>query len=228
MRKNGGYATFQQLNHMIDFSDWKSKTPQASVRRIVQVNDEFFKVRPGLWALSELKNEVLKKLDIIENDKESNDQFSHSYYQGILVELGNLHDFGTYIPNQDKNKMFIDKRLSDLSSVKTIPHFSYDSITNRARTIDVIWFNDRGMPHGFYEVEHTTNISNSLEKFCDLQDFRAKFVIVADESRRKQFNSILERSAYKEIRSFISFFNYESLVLQYEKECSLATIDRLY
>ena len=33
MRKNGGYATFQQLNHLIDFSSWKTKTPQASVKQ---------------------------------------------------------------------------------------------------------------------------------------------------------------------------------------------------
>ena len=26
MRRNGGYATFQQLNQMVDFSTWKTKT----------------------------------------------------------------------------------------------------------------------------------------------------------------------------------------------------------
>ena len=42
MRKNGGYANFQQLNQTIDFTSWGTKTPQASVRRIVQTNEEFF------------------------------------------------------------------------------------------------------------------------------------------------------------------------------------------
>ena len=59
MRKNGGYATFSQLNYLTDFSSWQTKTPQASIRRIVQVNEEFFRIRPGLWALSECKEEVL-------------------------------------------------------------------------------------------------------------------------------------------------------------------------
>lgn len=62
MKKNGGYATFQQLNHLMDFSTWKTKTPQASVRQIVQIHDEFFRIKPGLWALTECKNEVLKKI----------------------------------------------------------------------------------------------------------------------------------------------------------------------
>ena len=31
--------------------EWKTKTPFASIRRIVQIRPEIFKVRPGLWAL---------------------------------------------------------------------------------------------------------------------------------------------------------------------------------
>lgn len=44
MKSNGGYATFQQLNQMVDFSSWGTKTPFASIRRIVQTNNEFFKI----------------------------------------------------------------------------------------------------------------------------------------------------------------------------------------
>ena len=84
MRRNGGYATFQQLNQLVDFSTWKTKTPQASIRQIVQIYDEFFKIRPGLWALSECKDEVLRKFDILENDAKSDEVFTHSYYQGLL------------------------------------------------------------------------------------------------------------------------------------------------
>jgi hypothetical protein len=59
MRQNGGYATFGQLNHLTDFSTWKTKTPFATVRRIVQESDAFFKIQPGLWALTEFEDEVL-------------------------------------------------------------------------------------------------------------------------------------------------------------------------
>ena len=80
MRNNGGYATFQQLNRLMDFSTWKTKTPQASVRQIVQVNDEFFRIKPGLWALTDFKEEVLWKFDIQENNKDGEEAFTHSYY----------------------------------------------------------------------------------------------------------------------------------------------------
>ena len=93
MRKNGGYATFQQLNQIVDFSTWKTKTPQASVRQIVQVNDEFFRIKPGLWALTEYKEDVLRRFDIVENNARSEEIFTHSYYQGIIVELGNMHNY---------------------------------------------------------------------------------------------------------------------------------------
>ena len=227
MRKNGGYATFQQLNHLIDFSTWKTKTPQASVRQIVQIHDEFFRIKPGLWALTECKNEVLKKFDIVENDKDSEAIFTHSYYQGLIVELGNMHHFKTYVPNQDKNKLFLERKLSEITTEKEMPVFTYESIANRARTVDVIWFNERNMPYRFYEVEHSTNISNSLDKFYELQDFRSEFYVIADESRRKQFDSLMSRSLYKRIEQYVKFFNYDNLVKQYENESALASMERL-
>ena len=227
MKENGGYATFQQLNYLMDFSTWKTKTPQASVRQIVQVNDEFFRIKPGLWALTEYKDEVLRRFQIQENNRDSEEVFNHSYYQGIIVELGNMHNFKTYVPSQDKNRLFLEKRLADITTEKELPHFTYDCLANRAKTVDVIWFNERKMPSRFYEVEHSTNISNSLDKFYELQDFRADFYIIADESRRRQFNSLMERSMYSEIVKYVKFFNYENLVLQYERECSLVNMERL-
>ena len=36
MRQAGGYATLRRLNELVDFSTWKTKTPEATIRRIVQ------------------------------------------------------------------------------------------------------------------------------------------------------------------------------------------------
>jgi hypothetical protein len=227
MRRNGGYATFQQLNQLVDFSTWKTQTPQANIRRIVQVHDEFFRIKPGLWALSECKEDVLKRFDIVENDTKSDDLFTHSYYQGIIVELGNMHNYKTYVPNQDKNKKFLERKLCELTTEPELPEFTYDKIAKRAKTIDVIWFNERRMPFRFYEVEHSTNITNSLDKFYELQDFRADFYIIADENRRYQFDRLLERNIYSSIRNYVKFFNYENLINQYTKESSLMMMDRI-
>jgi hypothetical protein len=83
------------------------------------------------------------------------------------------------------------------------------------------------MPYRFYEVEHSTNITNSLDKFYELQDFRADFYIIADESRKSQFNSLIERNIYSSIRDYVKFFSYDHLVNQYTKESELIQMDRL-
>lgn len=87
LRKEGGFATLRRLNEIIDFSTWKTKTPEASVRRIVQVSQSVFKIQPGLWALKDCREEVFKKFKIKEGNKTSEEQFSHGYYQGLLIEI---------------------------------------------------------------------------------------------------------------------------------------------
>jgi len=62
-----------KLNTLVDVSGWNSKTPYASIRRIVQVNKEFFKIKPGLWALRECEKSVLEKFEIKEGDRVSED-----------------------------------------------------------------------------------------------------------------------------------------------------------
>ena len=64
---------------------------------------------------------MLRKFDIQENNKESDDAFTHSYYQGMIVELGNMHNFKTYVPNQDKNRLFLEKHLSEITTEKELP-----------------------------------------------------------------------------------------------------------
>jgi hypothetical protein len=87
MRKAGGYATLRRLNEVVDYSAWKTKTPEATIRRIVQVSKQFFRIQPGLWALEEFRDEVLRKFELRPGNKQSEEQFSHGYYQGLLVEF---------------------------------------------------------------------------------------------------------------------------------------------
>lgn len=203
MRKNGGFATFQQLNQNVDFSGWNTKTPDATIRKIVQIHDEFFRIQPGLWALKECEKEVLKKFKIKINDDKSVNEFTHSYYQGIIVEIGNIRKHNTYVPPQDKNKLFLDKKLSEITTIDRIYNFTHPELLKKAKYVDTIWFNERKMPCAFYEVEHSTNIKNSLNKFYELQDFRAKFYIVAAKERKSLFDSTINDSIYRKIKDFV-------------------------
>ncbi|MBR4516366.1 MAG: hypothetical protein IKO60_03110 [Bacteroidaceae bacterium] len=216
LRREGGYATLKRLNEIMDFSTWKTKTPEATVRRIVQESKQIFKIQPGLWALEDCREDVLHRFELKPGNKQSEEQFSHGYYQGLLVEIGKFRHQTTYVPAQDKSRKFIGKCLGDITDTTEIPPFTYDKLLKRARTIDVIWFNERQMPSNFYEVEHTTDIKNSLSKFYELQDFHADFHIVANASRKKEFEDKLHVSMFGPIEKRVKFVDYMRVVNMYE------------
>ena len=216
LRSIGGYAPLRRLNELVDFSTWATKTPEASVRRIVQNSHEIFKIQPGLWALEEMRDVVLRRFEIKPGNKKSEEVFTHGYYQGLLVEIGKFRRLTTYVPAQDQNRLFIDKKLGEITDTTELPDFTYDDLKRRARTIDVIWFNERNMPSDFYEVEHTTDIKNSLTKFYELQDFNAGFFIVADASRKKEYEDKLHVSMFSPIENRVRFLNYKQVVDLYE------------
>lgn len=212
MRREGGCATFRRLNEILDFSAWKTKTPQASVRRIVQLSAHTFRIQPGLWALEDMREEVLRRFHIQQGDRRSEEQFSHGYYQGLLVEIGKQRRRTTYVPAQDKARIYLGgHRLGDIVDTVQLPNFCYDVLMKKARTVDVIWFNERMMPSDFYEVEHTTDMKNSLMKFYELQDFYSRFYIVASEARKNEFNDKIEASIFSTIKKRVLFLDYEKV-----------------
>jgi len=50
------------------------------------------------------------------------------------------------------------------------------------------------MPTSFFEIEHSTDIYNSLIKFSDLRDFFSNFCIVADKARKREFEGKISAS----------------------------------
>ncbi len=229
MKQHGGYATFGQLYQttmQIPGCEWGgTKNPFANIRRIVQVRPEFFRIRPGLWGLTEQKDSILDKLALKPTASPAKaEEFNHTYYQGLLVEIGNLRHLETFVPNQDKNHKYLDKPLGEVSTVKKLYEFTYAHLLQYARTVDVTWFNDRHMPHSFFEVEHSTDIYNSLLKFIELQDFNARFWIAADQARQKEFKDKLALSAFKEIALRVKFISYDEISTLHSKEHELSLV----
>jgi len=214
MKQNGGYATLGQLYQTapkIPGSKWGTKTPFASIRRIVQQHNDFFKIRPGLWALTSEKDRVLR-LFAGEETKAKEREYSHYFYQGLVAEIGNLQGFQTYVPAQDRNKPFAEQKLGNVTTVSEFYEFTYPDVLRRAKTIDVTWFNDRRFPSSVFEIEHSTDIQNSLLKFVELQDFRTKFYIVADGRRKAEFDNKISFYAFSSIKPFVKFWDYDSVL----------------
>jgi len=215
MEQNGGYATLGFLYEKairVRGVVWKTKTPFASIRRIVQDKRFFFKIKPGLWALKSWREELPSEMIPSKKETPSQKASTHSYIQGLIVQIGNLQRFETFVPSQDKNRIFLrNKRLGSLATKTTIYPFSYRKIVDRAKTIDVVWFNRRKMPASLFEVEHSTDMKNALVKFVELQDFRTNMFIVSDKSREKYFQKSLALSAFEHIRSYVQFRSYQQM-----------------
>lgn len=230
MEDNGGYATLSYLyEKVLKVPDvvWKTKTPFASIRRIVQDNRFFFKIKPGLWALKTHKNELpIEVFSLIEEEKQVEEgKFTHSFYQGMIVEIGGFKGFKTYIPPQDHNKKFLNKTLKEIVDLESIFRFTYDDIIQKIRSIDVFWFNERKFPTSVFEVEHTTDFKNAMLKFLELQDFNVYMYVVSFGERKREFFAKLDFSSFKPIKDKVKFLTYEEVSQWHSRSSELMLIE---
>ena len=222
MEKCGGYATFSELNQHVDTSAWRTKTPAASIRGIVQTHPKvFYRIVPGQWGLVSMK----RKIEQAGTDGR-NHEYTHGYFQGLLVDIGNAEEYKTYVPAQDRNREYKHGKLGDFVTLPKIYDFANGRLMRKARTVDTIWFNAREMPNAFFEVEHSTDIQNSLDKFFELQDFNSRFFIVSPRDKIRRFEDLLEWSRYAEIRKRVKFYDYDKLLRLHaakltERECAM-------
>jgi predicted GNAT family N-acyltransferase len=80
------------------------------------------------------------------------------------------------------------------------------------------------MPVSVFEVEHSTNMKNALVKFVELQDFRIGMIIVADESRKKQYEQTIMLNAFVPIKKYVYFWSYQQLSQLHSKSFELKVI----
>jgi hypothetical protein len=134
------------------------------------------------------------------------------------LTIGNLRGYKTFSPNQDKNRLFVNKPLKDVRTLQEIPKFSYEHLIKRCSTVDVVWFNNHSMPNSLFEIEHSTDFQNSLIKFSDLQGFYSRIVVVADDNRKREFSQKIQSFVFTDISKRVNFLGYESLLKQYEMD----------
>lgn len=186
----------------------------------------FFKIKPGLWGL----NTYHKKLEHLTLDKVTpakKEELNHSYYQGLLLQIGNIGKYQTFVPHQDKNKGFLNTTLGDTRKLQLCHPFSYKNTVKRASMVDVIWFNRRDMPYAAFEVEHTTDFTAALSKYIALQDFNTKFYIISNQTREQEFNERIQRDEYHPIKSRVKFMDYEKLATWHGRNMQISCLGEL-
>lgn len=226
MEKLGGFATLGTLYQEVGVSGWKTSTPYASIRRIVQNDGYFFKIKPGLWGLNSY-HEKLEHLTLDKVAPAKRDELNHYYYQGLLLQIGNIRKYQTFVPNQDRNKNFLDTTLGETRKLQLFHQFSYQHTVDRARMIDVTWFNRRNMPYAAFEVEHTTDFTAALSKYIALQDFNTEFYIISNQDREQEFNDKMQRDEYHPIKDRVEFLNYEKLAAWHGQSMQISNLGEL-
>ncbi len=223
MRQNSGYATLGLLYKealKVPGVTWGTRTPFKSINRIVQDPRYFFRIRPGLWALKDSKNKLPP--DLINKPRP---QSEHSYYQGLLVELGNLRRQQTFVPKQDRRRDFLGKPLGSIITVDDMYLFTYHEIVESAARVDVVWFSERRFPSEFIEVENTTDMHGALLKFVTLNPFHAVFRVVAPAARKREFESKVCHPSFDSIAKRTKFTSYDLVADLHRKASESAALE---
>ena len=122
LKRLGGIATLGQLNQevfKIRDCEWNTKTPFASIRRIVQERKEIYKIKPGLWALTSCQKKLEANGFIIENEYNAeviNCGVGGENFQNILVRQG---AFGFYLADD----ITIPRLSSEKVAIQTITNY---------------------------------------------------------------------------------------------------------
>jgi|WetSurMetagenome_2_1015567.scaffolds.fasta_scaffold38304_3 hypothetical protein len=230
MERNGGYATFKYLYENTPVRDWQTKTPFATIRRIVQESEQFFRIRAGLWALESYRSKLPAHIAALTSEPglsaEKPDTASHYFYQRILAELGNMRGMQTYVPTQDENRPFMQKKLGDVAATTSLPGFTCPEVVSKVKSVDVMWFNRRRFPDTVFEVEFTTDFNKSLMKFQELVDFDAKMTIVAPAARKREYQAATGWDIFTDLRPRVDFWNCDHLVALHTRQAELLAIEQ--
>ncbi len=125
MESKGGYTTLGSLYQevlKIKGCEWKTKTPFASIRRIVQDKKLFFKIRPGLWALLAYKEKLPPEILSAKNlPKSAQEEYNHTYYQGQFIPdaykvyISSLERIGKFKDGENRIDILIVKLQKETS-----------------------------------------------------------------------------------------------------------------
>ena len=161
---------------------------------------------------------LLNPPEIKSEERNSVEESLHSIVQGWLLEIGNIRGFQTYCP--DKAKRFNEKKLEEISSLKSCPELQFSDY-NLLRQIDVIWFKSRGnnfIPEVAFEVELSTGVWSGVGRMATLLDYSNVSLYVISNDK-KRFRQVI--NSFSEHKNRYRFVENETLGQLYSAEINL-------
>ena len=116
----------------------------------------------------------------------------HSSAQKSLIELGNLLDYDTFIPPEDRKRNVGGIDLENIATLRDLPIFGNVDIMDTVKHIDVLWLKDEYPKFGF-EVEESTDVTKGLLRLYQLRNLHIKPIIIGPETKKRKFDVEMKR-----------------------------------
>lgn len=217
MLHNGYYAPLKLIyKEFGKYRKFSGLTPFKTIQAVVQRDRRFSRIGLGVYALTDHLDKLPQTIAPKTNDERRGQR--HATIQGMIIEIGNMKGFDTYTP--DRTKIFGNKELGSLATLKEFPSFTYDKIIQSVKFVDAAWFNERGFPEKIFEVEDSTDFRGSLVKFAELQDFNTTFSLVAPVERRAKYDREVSKTAFSRISERCHFVSYPEIEEYYNASLS--------
>lgn len=150
-------------------------------------------------------------------------EMSHWDAIGIIVELGNLMGYETYVA--DPSRVYKGKQLREFASSPEIPE-QYENIPGIER-VDAIWY-DIDPPLFLFEVEDGGTMREALHRLYQARIFESKFFVVCPEENRSKFEHYVKTDPFRGIREKYLFRTYGDLLKTYESRLNYENISKKF
>ncbi len=210
--------------HLRDINERVAKHPKTrtnptwrdTIRRVVRQYRIFEPVPParsGIYRLVETETPVPQP----QSFDGTTPQINHSIAQGMLVSLGRLYGYETFVPLRDQTtRSFQGQPLGHLVSVRDCAAVLSSRNLPAIKEIDVLWLRedvDGLFPAYAFEVEHTTRVHEGLDRLLQIPErYDARLLVLGPGDREERlYERLLQRAPLSQYRDRFAFRRYEQL-----------------
>jgi hypothetical protein len=215
LRELGGQAHLSQINEKVKNHPKTKTNPtwKETIRRVVRQYRIFEPVPPersGVYRLVEVESVSPKSQNLDSSDVEIN----HGIAQGMLVTLGNVYGYETFVPTHDQTvREFQGTKIGEMVTVKDCTEVFKGPNLTRVREIDVLWFDEDD--YGLYPVY--AKVKDGLDRLLKIpRRFGASlFIVGPGEAELDLFNRYLTQTPFRDYRDRFRFRLYDQLQVVY-------------
>lgn len=198
--------------------EWKAGLRRAFYQE-EKNNRNFKRIGLGMLALLEFKEDKVEEIkeDVIR---------MHSFMEGVCLEIGNFLNLKTF--TADPSAIYNNLPLSEISTIKEIPNFTYPEIMDTSKRIDVLWFNNKGFMFPKRAIEIVDSIGTlepALKKCVQLLEFDTLFYILCKKEHIKKVEKELSYEPYVRVKHRFVVRDYDSILNIYRDPMSFHSDD---